>query len=146
MNCLSATLNHAATMFVIKNLGLPKDVLVQRLPLNRPNLTYAVRPLISDSQPWLSLNFLVPYDAKTPPNGHHLVFINNYQQVAQTVEYLDSRLHSSLKNKNHIKLYHSLMSGDYLEATIEDFQKSDGLCRILITTSALAAVSTDLPL
>lgn len=141
INCLSATLDAPTTQLVIDNLGLPDETLVIRKCLNRHNLTYAVRQLTSNNQPWLDLKFMIPYNSKDPPSGHHLVFINNCSHAVEAVKYLDKRLHPSIQSKDYIKVYHSQMSKKYLEETLEDFKNETGKCKILISTSALTAVS-----
>ncbi|KAF8906797.1 hypothetical protein CPB84DRAFT_1813709 [Gymnopilus junonius] len=65
-----------------------------------------------------------------------LIFIDNKKLAARISSHLDLCLAPTLQNKGIIVHYHSKMSEKYLQIAHDSFIREDGVCRIMVATSA----------
>ncbi|KAG1891422.1 P-loop containing nucleoside triphosphate hydrolase protein [Suillus subluteus] len=138
---LSATLPPYILSAVKHELLIPSDNLSLTLSTNRPNITYAVTPLIGGPRNFHNFDCLIPLNYAIPmiiPKT--LIFHDNELEAVNAAAYNNSRLPKALQNHGVVKHYHSNMSPEYLQQTYEDFASDNGSCRILHATAA----STDL--
>jgi hypothetical protein len=109
------------------------------LTLNRPNITYAVHPVVGLLRDFRNLQFLVPEHGGNlfDPNFilKTIVFHDNLQEAANAAKYLNSLFPEAMQNQQLAKHHHSVMSSGYLEQMFQDFAAPDGLMRILHATS-----------
>ena len=112
-----------------------------KLSLNRPNMAYAIHPIVGMLSDFRNLDFLVP---DPYPNGFQLpktlVFHDNVDQCTAAVVYLNDRLPQPLRSKGLIRHYHGIMSKEYLTLVYDDFRQLDGVCRILHATEGASMV------
>ena len=114
------------------------------LTSNRPNITYAVHPVVGSLSDFRNLQFLVPEHGGNPFDPKHIpktiVFHDNLQEAANAAKYLNSLFPEAMQNRQLAKHYHSVMSSGYLERTFQDFAAPDGTTRILHATSGASTV------
>lgn len=140
---LSGTFPPHIVRCVREQLLFHSDNVVIHLTSNRPNITYAVHPIIGSLNNFQNLQFLIPehrddpFDSKRIPKT--IVFHDNLQEAANAAKYLNSMLDSS-QNQQIAKHYHSVMSPAYLERTFQDFASPNGTTRILHATSGASTV------
>jgi len=149
---LSATLPHHIISPLSKFLLLndPKET---RLCLNRSNIYYAVKPLITGTKEFRNLSLLVP-DSATQLNSLRktIIFFDDKRELDGACRFLRkeyARLMDPTSGKHQIPPaartlvmgYHSDMSSTYLRSTYEDFNVPDGSCKILCATACAATVS-----
>lgn len=114
------------------------------LTSNRPNITYAIHPVVGSLSDFRNLQFLVPesggysYDPKRIPKT--IIFHDNIQEAANAAKYINSLFPEPMRNQQIAKHYHSVMSSAYLERTFQDFASSTGTTRILHATSGASTV------
>jgi len=114
-----------------------------KLSSNRPNMAYAIHPIVGMLSDFRNLDFLVP---DPYPDGFQLpktlVFHDNVDQCTAAVVYLNDRLPQPLHSKGLIRHYHGIMSKEYLTLVYDDFRQLDGVCRILHATEGASTVLT----
>jgi superfamily II DNA helicase RecQ len=140
---LSATLPPHILTAVKCELLIRSNHLSLTLSTNRPNITYAVTPLIGGLRNFRNFDCLIPSNYMTPmiiPKT--LIFHDNKQEAVDAAAYNDSRLPKALQNRGVVKYYHSDMSAEYLQQTYEDFASDSGSCRILHATAGASTVRT----
>jgi superfamily II DNA helicase RecQ len=107
-----------------------------KLSSNRANTVYATHPIVGELSDFL--NFLVPDNCQCPVDIYlpkTVVFHDDSDEAANAAIYVDRRLPMSLQDKGIVRhYYHGGMSKDYLTKVYDDFQKADGVCRILHAT------------
>lgn len=114
------------------------------LTSNRPNITYAIHPVVGSLSDFRNLQFLIPesggysFDPKRIPKT--IVFHDNIQEATNAAKYMNSLCPEPMRNLQIAKHYHSVMSSAYLERTFQDFASSDGTTRILHATSGASTV------
>jgi superfamily II DNA helicase RecQ len=119
------------------------DVMIN-LTSNRPNITYAVHPIVGSLSNFQNLQFLIPehgghpFDLKRIPKT--VVFHDNLQEAANAAKCLNNLFPGAMQNRQIAKHYHSVMSSAYLEQTFQDFASADGTTRILHATSGASTV------
>lgn len=149
---LSATLPHHI-LPPLSNLLFLKNPKETRLCLNRPNIYYAVQPLITGTKEFRNLLMLVPasahllgslpktiifFDDKRELDGACRFLRNKYTKLMDPSTEKDQVLPAA---RALVMGYHSDMSSTYLQSTYEDFNAPDGLCRILCATACAATVT-----
>jgi superfamily II DNA helicase RecQ len=150
---LSATLPPHILSPLLKLLFL-KNAKETRLCLNRPNIYYAVQPLITGTKEFRNLSLLVP--ASTNFLGSlrkTIIFFDDKRELDGACSFLRNK-YTGLMNPTAakhqilpaaralVKGYHSDMSSTYLQSTYEDFNAPDGSCKILCATACAATVSS----
>ncbi|KAG6819010.1 hypothetical protein H0H93_016411 [Arthromyces matolae] len=113
------------------------DTSIIKMSTNRPNLVYAVRPMIGTVRNFQNLDFLIPHPYHPPMDFlfKTIIFIDNKLLTAEIASYLNNLLppaHAAMKPVRH---YHSNMSNEYLKQTFESFRDPEGVVRILVATS-----------
>ena len=137
----------------LSNLLLLKNAKETRLCLNRPNIYYAVQPLITGTKEFQNLSLLVPastsllgslwktiifFDDKRELDGACCFLRNEYTRLVDP----DSGKYQILPAARALVMgYHSDMSSTYLQSTYEDFSNPEGSCKILCATACAATVS-----
>jgi superfamily II DNA/RNA helicase len=143
MALFSATLPPALLQTIKENVRIAPDAITIKLSTNRPNIIYAVQPLVGSADNLSNLNFLVPQPYHPPmpllPKG--MIFIENKLSSSNVATYLNNRLPEELRITKPFRHFHSDMSQQYLDETFQDFQSPDGACRYLVATSGAATVS-----
>ncbi|KAF8132641.1 P-loop containing nucleoside triphosphate hydrolase protein, partial [Mycena galopus ATCC 62051] len=98
------------------------------LTTNRPNLVYAVIPMVGSIDNFANLDFLWP--DSFPPNfilrQKSIVFIDHKRKAARLAEYLNAKVPHDLAAKKPFRHYHSSMSKPYLEEIARSFKDPDG--------------------
>jgi hypothetical protein len=69
-----------------------------------------------------------------------LIFVDNKKLASRIAAYLDSCLPPYYRNKGLVRHYHSKMSEKYLQVSHNSFVDPDGICRIMVATSAQSVV------
>lgn len=108
---------------------------------NRPNIVYATHRMVKSFDEMQNYRCFVasPFTLATQP--HILIFVDNVNLTTQISDYLLSLLPPGLPNRDRVVMhYHSKMSDDYLRLAHDEFTRSDGNCRILVTTSGQSVV------
>jgi superfamily II DNA helicase RecQ len=138
---LSATLPPHILSAVKRELLIRSDHLSLTLSTNRPNITYAVTPLIGGLRNFHNFDCLIPPNY-TPPMiiPKTLIFHDNKLEAVDAAAYNNSRLPKALQTHGVVKHYHSDMSSEYLQQTYEDFASDSGNCRILHATAGASTV------
>jgi hypothetical protein len=138
---LSATLPPHILSAIKHELLIPSDNLSLTLSTNRPNITYAVSPLIGGPRNFHNFDCLIPPNY-TPPMiiPKTLIFHDNKLEAVDAAAYNNSRLPKALQTHGVVKHYHSDMSPEYLQQTYEDFASDTGSCRILHATAGASTV------
>ena len=137
----------------LSNLLLLKNAKETWLCLNRPNIYYAVQPLITGTKEFQNLSLLVPastsllgslrktiifFDDKRELDGACCFLRNKYTRLVDP----DSGKYQILPAARALVMgYHSDMSLTYLQSTYEDFNNPEGSCKILCATACAATVS-----
>lgn len=137
----------------LSGLLLLKNTKETRLCLNRPNLYYAVQPLITGTKEFRNLSLLVPASANLLSSLRKtIIFFDDKRELEGACSYLRNQ-YSQLMDPTSAKCqilpaaralvmcYHSDMSSTYLQSTYEDFNAPEGLCKILCATACAATVS-----
>ncbi|KAF8137895.1 P-loop containing nucleoside triphosphate hydrolase protein [Mycena galopus ATCC 62051] len=116
----------------------PAKTVTIELTTNRPNLVYAVIPMIGSITNFSNLDFLLPLSF--PPNfvlsQKSIVFFDNKRKSPALAAYLNSRLPAALAARQPFRVYHSSMSKPYLEAIAASFKDTNGDVKCLIATEA----------
>ena len=146
---LSATLpRHIISLLL--NLLLLKHPKEKWLCLNRPNIYYAVQPLITGTKEFRNLSLLVPAATNLLSSLRKMIiFFNDKRELDGACCYLRSQysqLVDPTSNNPHIHPaahalvmgYHSDMSPSYLQSTYENFNSPQGTCKILCATACAA--------
>jgi superfamily II DNA helicase RecQ len=145
---LSGTLPRHIIRCITDKLLFRSDYVSIYLTLNRPNITYAAYPITSALSNFRNLHFLIPehgdepFDHKAIPKT--IIFHDNLHEAANVATHLNNLLPEAARQLRIAKHYHSVMSGDYLERTFQDFASPDGVTRILCATSGASTVCVDL--
>ncbi|KIK40440.1 hypothetical protein CY34DRAFT_24809 [Suillus luteus UH-Slu-Lm8-n1] len=133
---LSATLPPHILSTIKRELLIRSDHLSLMLSTNRPNITYAVTPLIGGLHNFHNFNCLIPPNYSPPmiiPKT--LIFHDNKLKAVNAAAYNNSHLLKALQTHGVVKHYHNDMSPEYLQQTYEDFVSDTGSCRILHATA-----------
>jgi len=137
----------------LSSLLLLKDAKEIQLCLNRPNIYYAVQPLISGTKDFRNLSLLIPVTANLLGSLRKtIIFFDDKHELDGACYYLRnqySQLMDPASGKDHIHStaralvmgYHSDMSPSYLQSTYENFNSPQGACKILCATACAAMVS-----
>ncbi|KAF8215383.1 hypothetical protein K438DRAFT_1955364 [Mycena galopus ATCC 62051] len=116
----------------------PAKTVSIELTTNRPNLVYAVIPMIGTVANLSNLDFLLPLSF--PPNfvlaQKSIVFFDNKRKSSALAAHLNSKLPTVLAAKQPFRVYHSSMSKPYLEAIAASFKDPNGEVKCLIATEA----------
>ncbi|KAG1790241.1 uncharacterized protein HD556DRAFT_1446377 [Suillus plorans] len=143
---LSATLPPHILSVIKWELSVPSNHLSLTLSTNRPNIVYAITPLIGGTRNFHNFDCLIPPNYTTPmiiPKT--LIFHDNKQEAVDAAAYNNSHLPKALQNRGVVKYYHSDMSAEYLQQTYEDFASDSGSCRILHATAGTSTVISRIP-
>ena len=136
----------------LSNLLLLKHPKEKQLCLNRPNIYYAVQPLITGTKEFRNLSLLVPAAANLLSSLRKtIIFFDDKRELDGASCYLRSQysqLVDPASNNPHIHPaaralvmgYHSDMSPSYLQSTYENFNSPQGTCKILCATACAATV------
>jgi len=123
------------------------------LCLNRSNIYYAVKPLITGTKEFRNLSLLIPASADLLSSLRKtIIFFDDKRELDGACCFLRkecARLMGPASGKHPIPPaactlimgYHSDMSSTYLQSTYEDFNSPEGLCKILCATACAATVS-----
>ena len=149
---LSATLpRHIVSP--LSKLLLLEDANETRLCLNRANIYYAVKPLITGTKEFRNLSLLIPASSHLLGSLQKMIiFFDDKRELDGACCFLRkayARLMDPDSGKHQIPPvartlvmgYHSDMSSTYLQSTYEDFNSPEGLCKILCATACTATVS-----
>ncbi|KAJ3555014.1 hypothetical protein NP233_g12306 [Leucocoprinus birnbaumii] len=127
----SATLPPAILTETRKLLHMSRDNTVEILCSNdRPDISLVVRELAHPANSFRDLSFLVPYNWKEgqPEPRKFLIFFDDTKEAEDAAKHLRRRL----KKKYHKKIrwFHSTMSQEYRERTLERYRRGElfGLC------------------
>ncbi|KAF8143438.1 P-loop containing nucleoside triphosphate hydrolase protein [Mycena galopus ATCC 62051] len=116
----------------------PSKTITIELTTNRPNLVYAVIPMIGTVANFSNLDFLLPLSF--PPNfvlsQKSMVFLDNKRKSPALAAHLNSKLPTALAARQSFRVYHSSMSKPYLEAIAASFKNPNGDVKCLIATEA----------
>ena len=139
---LSATLLKHILKTVQWKLSISPDHLFIHLSSNRPNVMYAMQPIIGSLQDFGNLSFLIPKNfhppMQIPPT---LVFHDNKLNVSDAAAYVDNLLPLGLHGTGLSRHYHSAMSAEYLEQVYCDFT-GPYPSGIIHTTPSMQSVSS----
>ena len=142
---LSGTFPKHIVDCVINKLQFPSSYVTVTLTSNQPNITYATYPLSGPLSNYQNLQFLIPNTGNQPFDIHlipkMLIFHDDREEAAGAAKFLNTLCPEPLRHKRITKHYHSLMSGEYLEQTFQDFASPEGTTRILCATSGTSTVS-----
>ncbi|KAJ7852264.1 hypothetical protein B0H13DRAFT_1450143, partial [Mycena leptocephala] len=90
---------------------------------NRPNLVYAVIPMIQSMDNFSNLDFLIPVPCPSDfilPKT--ILFIDNKLKAQRLAKYLNDKLPPALAETKPFRHYYSSMSRAYLEHTVNGFK------------------------
>lgn len=148
---LSATLpRHIVSP--LSKLLLLNDAKETRLCLNRPNIYYAVQPLITGTKEFRNLSLLVPTSAHLLGSLRKtIIFFDDKRELDGACHFLRNQytcLMDPTSGERQILPtaralvmgYHSDMSTTYLQSTYQDFDSPNGSCKILCATACAATV------
>jgi len=150
---LSATLPHHIVSPLSKLLLL-KDPKEMRLCLNRSNIYYSVKPLITGTKEFRNLSLLIPTSVDLLGSLRKIIiFFDDKRELDGACRFLRkecARLMDPTSGKHQIPPaartlimgYHSDMSSTYLQSTYEDFNSPEGSCKILCATACAATVGS----
>jgi len=128
---------------IIEHLLFDEEKLCSiKLSSNRPNMTYAMHPIVGELSDFRNLDFLIPEPC--PPNlqlSKTLLFHDNLNECTAAALHVKNRLPKELRSKGIVKHYHGGMSKRYLTKVYEDFSNPEGACRILHATEGASTVS-----
>ena len=137
----------------LTKLLLLKDPKETRLCLNRSNIYYAVKPLITGTKEFRNLLLLIPPSADLLGSLRKtIIFFDDKRELDSACRFLRkecARLIDPASGHHQIPPaartlimgYHSDMSSTYLQSTYEDFNSPEGSCKILCATACAATVS-----
>ncbi|KAJ7268988.1 P-loop containing nucleoside triphosphate hydrolase protein, partial [Mycena rebaudengoi] len=136
----SATMSPDVLNTVTRTLRMePKNLVTLKLSTYRPNLMYAVIPIVGTTDNFHNLDFLAHFIPKKC-----MVFINNKKVTTRLARYLNSLLDPVLAAEQPFRHYHSSTSKSYLETTANTFKEHNSPIRGLISTGA-ASNGFDVP-
>jgi superfamily II DNA helicase RecQ len=135
----SATLPKVILDDVRQKLRLKPDTCIIRQSNACWNCHLMVRHIRQTIKSFKDLDFLVPKDWKSGDKLPHkfLVFFNSRKEVEAATEYLWLRF--GLKLKEHIVWFHSVMTDDFHEDSLNHFKEGlsdEGLCSLMCTDAA----------
>ena len=136
---MSATVSEEQVPLIKNSLCLIDVTSVTiRRDLNRPNICYAIRPLVESINYLPNYDFLVPFPDKKPVST--IVFCDVRKLIITLWRYLDHRLCPALQGSGLVLPYHSALSN---ETRQENWQRYlSGECRLLIAASSAGTVCT----
>lgn len=142
----SATLPPKVLAEVKSNLRLTEGKTVEMLlSTNRPNLLHALIPMIGSFKNYANLDFLVPLNTdrwQIPMRRQEktIVFVDNRLATSAIAKRLNSRYAPEKRRTRPVRHLHSKMSKEYIQATYNEFKKSDSQIDILIATASVSNV------
>lgn len=138
---LSATMPKHILNHIDESLGLKPNRKVIRISINRPNISYAIHPIVGTLNDFMNLSCIIPQPFHPPMRLPKLLILHdNRNEAANASAFLNSRLPPEMQSLNMCRHYHSEMSAEYLEKTFADFSDPDGMTIILNGTSGAGTV------
>ena len=107
---------------------------------NCPNTTYAAHQVVNSIEDLQNYQcfLLSPFHLASQPRV--LIFVDNKTLATRITWFLDSLLPPLLQSQGIILHYHSSMSEKFLKQSHDAFTTSNGICQIMVTTSAQSVV------
>ncbi|KAF8242253.1 hypothetical protein K440DRAFT_509048, partial [Wilcoxina mikolae CBS 423.85] len=141
---MSAILPRRSLQYIHRSLGLSKNTVLIKMPLDRPNIFLCAVPIRGTQQNHADLNVLVPDGESVTPGDipKTMVFIDNVIAVMHVVHQLRWILPARLRNADVVRPYYGEASASGNAKTQQLFR--DGTTRILVCTSA-AGMGVDIP-
>ncbi|KAJ7572263.1 P-loop containing nucleoside triphosphate hydrolase protein [Mycena floridula] len=140
---LSGTLPSHIKRIVISKLLMDESILLSiKLSSNRPNIVYALHPIVGSMTDYRNLAFLIPSDCTDLSQIERaLFFVDDKKHSKGAIRFLESLLppHLLTGDRPPLRHYDSIMSPEYLQETFDDFKDPEGSCRIVFSTESASA-------